>query len=451
MTSGTTTHLKRSLGFTGILAQSLAGMAPTITPTVNVGIIVLAAGSGTWLTYVVATVAALIIAHNLNVFSRTTASAGALGDYVGLGLGKRGQLITAWALLLAYVTTAMGLITACVTYLDSLCQRLQLGIHPGLLAMGVSSLASVFVLREIRLSTRIMLILEALSVLLVLVFCVLILFHDGLRDDLSQLTLRGVTTDGFNQGLIIAMLSFAGFEAATTLGEEAERPLTTIPKTLVATPIFAGIFFVFSAYVLVLGFHSFDVDLAKSVAPLETLATAMGRDGLGFLIGIGATASLFGCTLATMVGASRLIFAMSRLGQLPQFFSMTARPSSQPRRATLITCIPVSMVGVLSILAFKPSLDLFAWFGTCGTFGFLIAYGLTCMAAPVFLHQVQRLRPQELALGALGFLVTGYILIGSVIPFPPYPMNLAPVAFFIAIILGVGYSLHRETKRSWPG
>lgn len=444
MTQATTTHLKRSLGLTGLLAQSLAGIAPTATPTVNVGIIFLSASNGTWLTYVVATVAALIIAHNLNVFSRTTASAGALGDYVGRGLGRQGQLITTWALLIAYITAAIGLITACATYLDSLAQSLKFSIHPGFLAIGVGIMASVFVLREIRISTRIMLTLEGLSVLLILGFCLLILTHAGLRNDLAQLTLKGVTGSGFNGGLIIAMLSFAGFEAATTLGEEASRPLTTIPRTLLATPIFAGLFFIFTSYVLVLGFNSFDVNVAKSVAPLETLAQAMGREKLGILIGLGAAASLFGCALATMVGASRLIFAMSRAGQLPHFFSVSDHPSSQPRRAVLVTCIPVSIVGVVAVLIFKPTLDLYDWFGTCGAFGFLVAYGLTCVAAPVFLRQSQQLRPQHLIWGALGFLVTGYIFVGSVMPWPAYPMNLAPVAFLIAIIGGVSYSLRLQ-------
>ncbi len=435
-----TTHLKRSLGFVGILSQSLAGMAPTATPTVNVGIIFLSAGSGTWLTYLVSTVAVLIIAINLNVFSRTTASAGALGDYVGLGLGHRGRVITAWALLLAYGITAIGLITACTTYLDSLCHTLRLSIHPGVLALGIAGLACVFVLREIRLSTRIMLTLEVVSVLLILLFCLLILFHDGLQDDLSQLTLKGVTFQGFNEGLMIAILSFAGFEAATTLGEEAEQPYTSIPQALFATPLFAGIFFIISSYILVLGFQSFNIDVAKSVAPLETLAMAMGREKLGLLIGLGAIASLFGCTLATMVGASRMIFAMSRAGYLPKFLSVASHESSQPLRATLMTCIPLGLVGVVSILLFKPSLAIFDWFGTAGAFGFLVAYGLTCLAAPVYLHQAKQLKPGHLFIGAFGFLVAGYIFMGSVIPFPAYPLNLAPIAFLIAMVAGVSYS-----------
>ncbi len=447
MAASPTAHLKRSLGFTGVLAQSLAGIAPTTTPTINIAIIFSTAGTGTWLAYLVATVAVLVIALNLNVFARSTASAGSLSEFVSLGLGQRGRTITAWALLLAYLSASIATLSACSGYLLSVLTAIDLHLSPVLLGVVLGLVCCTFSFREIQLSTKVMLMLEMLSVLLIILLCLGILVREGLVMDLSQFTLKGVSFSGFNQGLIVAMLSFAGFEAATTLGEEAKQPYQAIPRILFLTPVLSGLFFIFSAYVIVLGFNSYKIAVATSDAPLDALALAMGIGDFGLLISIGATISLFGCGLATLVAASRLLFSMIRAQGLPQFSQTVQSETTQLKQAIMVCAVFIFIGVVLSLLWFKP-LDIFDWFGTFSTFGFLIAYGLSCIAAPIFLKRSKSLSQGHLLASAIGFLVISFIFLGSIFPLPSFPLSLAPLLFLILLGLGVTYSLfYSKTNR----
>jgi len=85
---GTAPSLRRSLGIPGVLGQSIAGEAPTATPAVNVALVPVAVGSGTWLVYALSTLANLLVSMNIAPLARATSGAGSLSDFVGHGLGK---------------------------------------------------------------------------------------------------------------------------------------------------------------------------------------------------------------------------------------------------------------------------------------------------------------------------------------------------------------------------
>ena len=144
-----------------------------------------------------------------------------------------------------------------------------------------------------------------------------ILHRQGLAVDLAQFESSSIAAGGLGNALLIAVLSFAGFEAAATLGDESKKPLRDIPRALVLTPLLAGIFFVFAAYVIVLGFNRYNIAVATSSAPLDDLAHALNLPGLGILVSLGTAISLFTCVVATILAASRIAFALARQGDLP--------------------------------------------------------------------------------------------------------------------------------------
>ena len=59
-------------------------------------------------------------------------------------------------------------------------------------------------------------------------------------------------------GIVFGFLSFAGFEAAATLGEETRDPRRTIPRAILGVAIFGGVYFVFVTAVEVMGFGTDD-------------------------------------------------------------------------------------------------------------------------------------------------------------------------------------------------
>src|SRR6201993_3656958 len=92
------------------LAQSVSTIAPTATPAATIPLVCALAGNGTWLAYVLATVAILLVAWCVGRFARYSSSPGSLYSYASMILPAWLSSIAAWSLLLAYIGTAASVI-----------------------------------------------------------------------------------------------------------------------------------------------------------------------------------------------------------------------------------------------------------------------------------------------------------------------------------------------------
>ena len=72
----------------------------------------------------------------------------------------------------------------------------------------------------------------------------------------------GIGTSTLFLGIVFGFLSFAGFEAAATLGEEAADPRRAIPRAIFGVALFGGVFYTIGTAVEMLS------DLAR--APRES-------------------------------------------------------------------------------------------------------------------------------------------------------------------------------------
>jgi hypothetical protein len=87
--------------------------------------------------------------------------------------------------------------------------------------------------KDIRLSSMLTLILEAISVLCILALAAIVLFKHGIAVDSDQVNLTGVTFSGMSFAVVACIFSLVGFESATALGGEARNALQTIPKAVI--------------------------------------------------------------------------------------------------------------------------------------------------------------------------------------------------------------------------
>ena len=92
------------------LAQSVSTMAPTTTPAATIPLVCALAGNGTWLAYVLATVAVLLVALCISRYARHSSSPGSLYAYASMTLPPWLGATVAWSLLLAYVATGSSVI-----------------------------------------------------------------------------------------------------------------------------------------------------------------------------------------------------------------------------------------------------------------------------------------------------------------------------------------------------
>lgn len=412
------------------LAQSVSTIAPTSTPAATIPLVAALAGNGTWLAYVLATLAILLVAWCISRFARHSASPGSLYVYAAMILPPWLGAVAAWSLLLAYVATASSVIGGFYHFSNLLLTGfLGRGFSGAALAIIVTGISMWIAWRDIKISARLMLWIEAASLSVILIVVVLLLVQRGFRPDFGQLHLTKMTGGGLRLGLVLALFSFVGFESATTLGAEARNPLRTIPRVVIESAVIAGAFFVMSAYAEVLGFHVAGQDLGTSEAPMQVLAGVARVPALGVLINIGTAVSLFAGTLGCITAAARVLLLMAHNGLAHNTFRNTHEQNETPTAAIIATGL--AAVLPVAVLAYRGSsgLDVYGWMGSLATYGFIVTYALVCIALPQYLRHRGVFRQGAQIVPWLAFVAMLLALVGNLYPVPEGPYGKLPYIF----------------------
>jgi amino acid transporter len=432
------------------LAQSVSTIAPTTTPAATIPLVCALAGNGTWVAYALATVAVLLVALCIGRYARYSASPGSLYTYASMTLPPWLSATVAWSLLLAYVATGSSVIGGFYHYANLLLHDATGHVYSTvLLATLVTGVSIWIAYRDIKISARLMLWIEAASVTVIVVVVALLLARHGWHLDGEQLHLHGMTGSGLRLGLVLALFSFVGFESATTLGAEARNPLQTIPRAVILSALLAGAFFIVCAYAEVLGFHTAGQDLGASQAPMHVLARVGGVPILGLLIDIGALVSLFAGTLACITAAARVLLLMAHNGLAPDSLRNTHARNQTPSRAVIITGIAALAPAAVLAARGASGLDVYGWLGSLATYGFIVAYALVCVALPRYLrdHGVFRAGAQIIPwLAATAMLLA---LVGNLYPVPEGPYGRLPYIYLAYLAAGLlWFALHGRNKKS---
>jgi amino acid transporter len=264
----------------------------------------------------------------------------------------------------------------------------------------------------------------------------------GWRPDLAQLTLRGVTPEKLQLGLVLAIFSSVGFESATSLGSEARNPLVNIPRAVKWSAILAGLFFFLCAYALVLGFRGEGQRLNQSSAPLHVLTHQIGLPPLvGTLTDLGAVVTFFSCFLGCITAAARVLFLMSRRGALHSVFGEAHEQNQTPHRAVLWSTIAAFVPAAILTLRGMNLFEINGLLGALATFGFVSAYILVSVAAPLYLRSVGRLTAGAVAVSILAILAMCVALLGNLYPVPEAPYSYLPYIYVVVLAAGFGWSV----------
>jgi amino acid transporter len=440
----------KCLSFPETLSQSVANISPTLTPVVIVPVVFATAGNGTWLAYLFATVSLVLVGMNINQFAKRSASPGSLYSFITRGLGLNAGFMAGWCLILAYIFTGMAVLAGSVNYGVILCGMIGITTKSFLLPLllfGIGCVAAWFIAyRDIQLSTRLMLVLEAVSMLIILALGAIIMWQKGVFLDTPQWQPSQMNFSGIKAGLVLAIFSYVGYESATTLGDEAKNPLKAIPRSVILSAVVAGAFFMLTSYIAVLGFRGLKATLDQSTAPFNDLADNAGVHYFGVLISITAVISMFACTLASLNAGSRILFSMGRHGIFHSNMGKTHSSNATPHLAATIAAIIIFVLPAIMLFCGYGILDVFNDLSTIATYGFLIVYAMVSVAAPVYLKHIGKVSIPAIAISLAAVFLMGFTIYSTVYPLPAAPMTYFPFYFLAYLVVGACWYLYLRLK-----
>lgn len=454
--------LRRGLSIWAAVGISVALMAPSMAANINPQATAQSVGRAVPLAFALATVGILLVSYTFVRLCQHYHHAGSVYGFVGVTLGPRGGVIAGWSLVGTYIFYGVVTSTACGIFGADFLESLGVWPSPPWWAAFViagAALIGVYLLTvtPARAGTRVLLAVEGTTVCLILAVAVVVLVRllSGTAPLGHHATWKvfnvpsGTPTTALFLGAVFGFLSFAGFEAAATLGEEARRPRKDIPRAILGTAIFGGVYYIFVTAVEVMGFGATPQGVKAFIGSgslMGDLGTRFIGAWSGDLITLGASISAFGCALASAVGASRLVYALSRDGLMPRGLAGVSERRRTPVAASVAVVAAMYVIDLVYVLAFgaKP-FDAFAWSGTIGTLILLVVYIFATVGAMRLLFFSGRplVRVWEIVIPLLALAVLIYTLIRNVVPYPSGAAAWFPVASAVWILLAAGYVLAR--------
>jgi amino acid transporter len=387
-----------SLSIWEAIGISVALMAPSMAANINPQGTVGLVGRAVPLVFVFATVGVLLISYGIVRLCQYYNHAGSVFGFVGVTLGPRTGVLAGWTLIGTYVFYACVTSAAAGIFGADFLDRIGVWNNPpgwgqfliAFIALGGAFLLATFPARS---ATRLLLSLEGITVLLIVIIAIVVLAKviGGDTPGNQSFTLDvfkptgGVGIGDVFKASVFGFLSFAGFEAAATLGEETRDPRRSIPRAILGVAIFGGIYFVFVTAVEMMGFGTNPAGVAafaSSGSLLGDLGSVYLTSSIGDIVTAGTAVSAFGCVIACVVGATRILYALSRDGLGTPALGTVNEKTGTPVRALTVVTIAAAIIILGYRVLFTTSLfNVFLWSGVIGTLILLVAYILATLGA----------------------------------------------------------------------
>ena len=437
---------RKTMGPVEVLAQSIAAIAPSAVMATGPALVVLSAGNGTWLSYGLAMVLVLLIGLCVVQYGTHVASTGSLYSYVANSLGPGSAVTAGFGLVLGYVFIAIVGVVGVGIYGASLLDGVGINAtsRPAqvLLFALAAAAAAGFARAGIKLSTRLGLVLEVVSISAIVVLIAFVFGRQGVSDG-AQTHLTGAPSNGITFGVVLATLGFVGFESSAALGAEAKDPARAIPRAVLTSAFFVGVMYIVAAYATIKGLGA--EALGKSAAPMDDLAKVAGLKAFRYVIDLGVMMSFFAVIIASINAAARVLYTMAHEKVLPAALTRT-HPKHRTPHFAITALVPVVLLVPLGMLVYGTTpLNIYAYTGTIGTFGYLTAYLLMAAGMPTFLRSRGLMRPQHVVLAAAAVLAVVYVVYKNLVPIPASPYNALPYLYLAILAAGVTWYLITRT------
>jgi amino acid transporter len=144
---------------------------------------------------------------------------------------------------------------------------------------------------------------------------------------------------GLLGAVLVAMWNYMGWDNASTIAQEVERPRKTYPRAMIAAVILVSLTYILpflAVYFTGIPASAFNEDGSWASVAGQLGGTVMGIQWLRFMVTLGGMMSAFGMFNALVMSYSRLPLAMARDGMMPKLFGKITPKNHTPWVSILV-------------------------------------------------------------------------------------------------------------------
>ncbi|GAA3390292.1 APC family permease [Cryptosporangium minutisporangium] len=385
---GYSQQLRRELRLRHLLAYGLVFMVP-IAPMAIYGSVYAASGGMVVGAYIVGVVALGFTAWSYAQMVDAFPLSGSVYNFAGRGISAPVGFLAGWMILLDYI-----LVPTLLYLVASVALHATVSVVPvWVWLIGFVAANTVINTRGIKVTARFTILMLAAELAVLALYLGIGIW--AVATGKGQFSFDPLfNTDTFTWSLLlgaaaVAVLSFLGFDAISTLAEESRGGSRAVGLAMAAALGLAGVLFIAQTWVAAM----LTPDGAALVAGGDPEGTAFydtARAAAGpwlATVCAVATAIAWGLpdSMVAQVAVSRLLFAMARDKQLPSFLAKVSRRHNVPTNAILL--VAVLSLGLGLVMAARA--DGITVLAGLINFGALTAF-LTLHAAVVWYYLIRR-------------------------------------------------------------
>ncbi|WP_461240008.1 amino acid permease [Paucilactobacillus sp. N302-9] len=297
-------------------------------------------GPGAMLAFVLAAVVCSFAALCYSEFSSTIPLAGSAYTYIYAVFGELIAWVLGWALVSEYLFSVSAVAASWSAYFQNILTGLNIHMpvaltaaygtagKPGAIfdlpAFVIIMIISALLVGGIRESARVNAIMVILKIIVIILFIVVGVLYvkPANYSPFLPFGMKGVVS-----GAAVAFYAYIGFDAVSTASEEVKNPQKNVPIGIIGSLLLATALYIALSAVLVGIVKYTKLNVAD---PVAFALHFIHQDWISGIVSLGAVIGMTTVLIVFLYGGTRLVFAISRDGLLPEVFSKLAPKTHSP-------------------------------------------------------------------------------------------------------------------------
>ncbi len=344
-------ELKRTLSLPLLVGFGLAYLAPTVVFNYY-GIWTAEAGTNGHypLALLITTVLMTITAYSYSRMVKEFPIAGSAYVYVNKSIQPHIGFMTGWVMLLDYLLLPMSGFLLIGIYVN-----LYFPVIPAWLGIivvaAIAALLNIIGAKIASIVDTVIIAAQIIFTVMTIVLCIVYVCKGGSSETLfSAKAIYNPETFNFSavvNASAVLCLSFVGFDAVTTMVEEAKNPEKAMTPAIMLTCVGAGVLFFITSYCMNIAWPQGAHLIQDPDTGVYEFYTAIDSDWAGDVFFIVDNCASFICSLAAVGAGSRILLGMGRDNVLPKkFFGSVSPRFNTPVKNIILTTAISCIIGI---------------------------------------------------------------------------------------------------------